>query len=309
MKLSNSNSSNISQLHNNSDSQLIESLRQQLDASNNRVKKVELENKRLHASITVRENELVRTGKHLTALGDTESNLPIPSRMDQLAAADESNRRIIDQLNSQIDFLNEVLSKVESQLIEATDKIGKTDSLELELQQANRLLENESNVNKRLNIQVVELEKRVFELSESIDPDGSISIESLFDRTSSVDDVSIDMNINNQINNQKSNSITNSARNIQKSNLISIPSKKSRIIETSPIHNNKKPSNITNKTNIIGKKSISNIKEISSKGENKDMENEVIANISGENHGLMNNILVKKYLYIFILLFLINVFI
>jgi hypothetical protein len=72
-------------------------------------------------------------------------------------------------------------------------------------------------VNKRLNIQVVELEKRVIDLSDAIDPDGSISIESLLDRSLSVDDA-YNISDTNMENTAKSSSNTN---NILLSNVIS----------------------------------------------------------------------------------------
>jgi hypothetical protein len=60
-------------------------------------------------------SRFVRTGPQETT--------PSGSRLEQLIAADSANQRIIDQLNSQVDFLNDQLALREAQLADAVEKL------------------------------------------------------------------------------------------------------------------------------------------------------------------------------------------
>ena len=110
-------SSGALQSPNNTDAVIIESLHKQLDQANQQLKKLEDENISLNAKVASRENELNRSNKQNTTGLDGDS-LVSGTRVDQLVAADAANRRLIDQLNSHVDFLNEQLAMREAQLVE-----------------------------------------------------------------------------------------------------------------------------------------------------------------------------------------------
>jgi hypothetical protein len=63
------------------------------------------------------------------------------TQLDTFVAADVANKRIIDQLNAQVDFLNDQLATREAQLIEHGDKMLQFESLRAELVHRNGLLE------------------------------------------------------------------------------------------------------------------------------------------------------------------------
>ena len=92
---------------------VMESLRSQVDVIQMKLTLVEEQNLQLKASVTARENELTRHARDVT----TNDGALSGSRMEQLVAADSANQRIIDQLNSQVDFLNEQLAFGEQVLV------------------------------------------------------------------------------------------------------------------------------------------------------------------------------------------------
>jgi len=171
------------------DAQIIDTLRKQVDMATDALKRAELENKRLQAAVTSREKELERHAKIFIDNG-SDTNFA-SSKMEQLMTADGSNRRIIDQLNSQVDFLNEQLALREAQLVDASEKLMIADSTIVENLQKSKLLEDERSRNSQMSAKIIALEKKLADITETIDPDGSISVDDLYDRMSQYDSASV----------------------------------------------------------------------------------------------------------------------
>jgi hypothetical protein len=74
--------------------------------------------------------------------------------MSQLQSSETSNRRIIGQLNSQVDFLNEQLAMREAQLVETADKILRAESVHMEILSKTRQLDQVKNENVSLITQL-----------------------------------------------------------------------------------------------------------------------------------------------------------
>ena len=124
---------------------IIATLREQLSAAAAALSESEEECRRLTSAVASREQELARSSKLINIVSsnytDTNagasagSNALMPgNKTEQLLAADLANKRIIDQLNGQVDFLNEQLAQREAQIAETNDKMLQFDSLQNELE-------------------------------------------------------------------------------------------------------------------------------------------------------------------------------
>lgn len=169
------------------DPALIDSLRRQLEDSHAVLKKSEAEIKRLQTAVNSRELELARSSH----VADLSPDGTTSGRTEQLFAADAANKRIIDQLNGQVDFLNEQLALREAQLVETADKIIRADELQVELNQKSIMYEKARTQNAELAAQLRAMEFKVAELAEAVDPDGSVSVDDLFEMSSQNDSRSI----------------------------------------------------------------------------------------------------------------------
>ena len=149
------------------DAEIIETLRIQMDEMTKSMKSLEAENTQLKASVEARENELTRFARDSTTADGSINQ----SRLDQLIAADVANKHLIDQMNSQVDFLNEQLALREAQYSETVDKALEAERLELELSHKDSLLEAAESSNKLLSEQMRGLESKFLNLSASLDPD------------------------------------------------------------------------------------------------------------------------------------------
>lgn len=144
----NQNVSNSSSNNNGGESAIVDSLRHQLTLAQRSAEAAEAEVKRLHATVAAREHELSRGTKMAISSGNdggSSSSDGIDGaffvsgaaggggRMEQLEAADVANKRIIDQLNGQVDFLNEQLALREAQLVESADKVREFDGVQTDL--------------------------------------------------------------------------------------------------------------------------------------------------------------------------------
>jgi hypothetical protein len=69
-----------------------------------------------------------------TNVDNNNNSINNNTKLQQLVAVDLSNKRIIDQLNGQVDFLNEQLALRETQLVEISTKISQYDALNNELE-------------------------------------------------------------------------------------------------------------------------------------------------------------------------------
>ena len=132
---------------------VIRTLRAQLDAANKACQAAEEECGRLTSAVAAREQEITRSSKLIggsaaagggavsaskssNAFNDSSNSggLVLTSyKAEQFVAADIANKRIIDQLNGQVDFLNNELARREAQLIENNDKMLQFESLRIEL--------------------------------------------------------------------------------------------------------------------------------------------------------------------------------
>ncbi len=125
-----------------SDAQAIRILRAQVESLTSKLESSNIEIKNLQASVISREQELRRNVRTINTLENQvgkSSAPPIPSSVDEHMAAkmagsysqrptsgmnplesveavDLANRRLIDQLNAQVDFLNEQLAQRDFQL-------------------------------------------------------------------------------------------------------------------------------------------------------------------------------------------------
>lgn len=159
------------------DAKMIDSLRQQLEESMESNKRTNEEIARLQQSVHNREMELARTSR-ASDVGEGTT------RLEQLVAADASNKRIIDQLNGQVDFLNEQLALREAQLVESSAKVERADDLEMQLAGARDRMDNLQAENASLGASVRLLEAKIDEISSAADPEGDVSVDELFDATS-----------------------------------------------------------------------------------------------------------------------------
>lgn len=159
------------------DARMIDSLRKQLEEAGEAGERAREEIARLQQSVHNREMELARTSR-ASDVGEGTT------RLEQLAAADASNKRIIDQLNGQVDFLNEQLALREAQLVESSAKVERADDIEMQLAGARDKMDNLQAENASLGASVRVLEAKIEEISSAADPEGDVSIDELFDATS-----------------------------------------------------------------------------------------------------------------------------
>jgi chromosome segregation ATPase len=121
------------------DVEVVDSLRQQVESLSAALHTADDENKRLQTAILAREQELTRSSRMLTVLSagqvDSENAVAPSNRTEQLLAADVANKRVIDQLNGQVDFLNEQLARAQEELRQGDAKIRRFDSVKGELVQ------------------------------------------------------------------------------------------------------------------------------------------------------------------------------
>ena len=161
------------------DGKVIESLRKQLDAAHLSIATSDDEIARLQAAVNARELELARS----TRASDLED--AGTSKAEQLLAADASNKRIIDQLNGQVDFLNEQLALREAQLVDSANKITRADEVQLEFATKTNQLEMTRGEVKILSSQLRIAESKIAELTDALNPEGNTSIDDLFDSVGS----------------------------------------------------------------------------------------------------------------------------
>lgn len=123
-------------LYENQSKAIIENLQQQLNASVEKIKTYESEINELKTSIASREQELARANTQTLNLSANPTAAGSPAAMMSLrsSGADIANKRIIDQLNSHVDFLNEQLALRETQIQQLHNQITESDELKMELE-------------------------------------------------------------------------------------------------------------------------------------------------------------------------------
>ena len=99
---------------------VINTLRNQVTSLSETISSLQSKNAQLEASLERREDELLRATR--SEFGGSATS----------AATDLSNKRIIDQLNTQVDFLNEQLAGRERQLGEMQEQVAGVEALRVE---------------------------------------------------------------------------------------------------------------------------------------------------------------------------------
>lgn len=176
-----SNSNDDAELSGNSDGELIATLRNQLDIANSALAASNAEVQRVKSILNSREQELIRITKtKLDSIsesatvtknegGSAISNSTMMGRIDQLALVDSSNKRIIDQLNSQVDFLNEQLAFRENDILYAKQELAKHEALKLEHQHVLGVLERTKEEKTEMLGHIRNLERQIEEFSIAVD--------------------------------------------------------------------------------------------------------------------------------------------
>jgi FtsZ-binding cell division protein ZapB len=126
-------------LYENQSKTIIETLQQQLNTSLDKIKNNEMEINELKTSIAAREQELARANTHSLSYANNPSSTSANSISNTLgglksSSSDMANKRIIDQLNSHVDFLNEQLALREAQIQQLYNSSSETDAMRVEME-------------------------------------------------------------------------------------------------------------------------------------------------------------------------------
>lgn len=118
--------------------QVVENLQQQLTTAVEKNRQYEVEINELKTSIAAREQELTRANQSTFSVpggasaGGANQMFGLKSA-SMNSMSDVANKRIIDQLNAHVDFLNEQLAFREAQIKELHLQIQESESLKMEL--------------------------------------------------------------------------------------------------------------------------------------------------------------------------------
>ena len=122
------------------DSSIVATLRKKLVDADATIRDLEDAKQRLSVSLSSREEEFNRltklnTDSEFLQMGPDSDNVSGTKMSDQSKAVNAANKRVIEQLNSQIDFLNEQLSLREDQIGRIADSTTELQSLRSEYEQ------------------------------------------------------------------------------------------------------------------------------------------------------------------------------
>ena len=140
---------------------IIESLQSQLNETMKKLKNSELEINELKSSLATREQEIARAGKLVATESTSTSKTATLSLSVNPAVTEIANKRIIDQLNSQVDFLNDQLAFREAQLSAIHHRINEVDDMRAELDAKTLSVEKMKDENSRLTNRIQKLEQKV----------------------------------------------------------------------------------------------------------------------------------------------------
>jgi benzoyl-CoA reductase/2-hydroxyglutaryl-CoA dehydratase subunit BcrC/BadD/HgdB len=123
-------------LYENQSKTIIETLQQQLNISLEKIKTHEMEINELKTSIAAREQELARANTHSLSYANNPSSTSTSNTLGGLksSSSDMANKRIIDQLNNHVDFLNDQLALREVQIQQLHNDISETDRMRVEME-------------------------------------------------------------------------------------------------------------------------------------------------------------------------------
>eukprot|EP01033_Poteriospumella_lacustris_P009398 gene9398-6729_t len=146
---------------------LVSTLQAQTNAANQKIQELETEMSQLKSSLAAREQELSRTSKLIGNAAAKSSNIADSVAMTfgiDSSATEASNKRVIDQLNAQVDFLNGELAFREAQLATIQAQLSQFDSVRSELAIKTTTMEKLKEENNRLTSRVQFLENKVVSL-------------------------------------------------------------------------------------------------------------------------------------------------
>lgn len=110
------------------DSSILSTLRRKLFEAESTIRELEATKHRLTSTLASRDEEYSR----LATLAANSNFSNISPSNDNIDGVNIANKRVIDQLNSQIDFLNEQLALREDQVTKSADLSQAFDSLKLQ---------------------------------------------------------------------------------------------------------------------------------------------------------------------------------
>jgi chromosome segregation ATPase len=148
-------------------SALISTLQDQNSQANNKISELESQIAQLKSSLAAREQELSRTSKLIGNAAAKSSNIADSVSMTfgiDSSATEASNKRVIDQLNAQVDFLNGELAFREAQLATVQTQLSQFDSIRSELAIKSSAMEKLKEENNKLSSRVQFLENKVISL-------------------------------------------------------------------------------------------------------------------------------------------------
>eukprot|EP00981_Chlorochromonas_danica_P011610 scaffold4147_cov154-Ochromonas_danica.AAC.3 len=146
-------------------------LQEQLQDANNKIQELVDENLKLKSSISIRDQELARAGRLIGDGAQSPADMTTTSHLVSGAeVAQSANKRIIDQLNSQVDFLNDQLAQREAQLALISRKWNAFESLESDLAMRNATIKSLKEDNTELIERVRTLEKKLLQWSGGNSP-------------------------------------------------------------------------------------------------------------------------------------------
>lgn len=167
------------------DSEIINTLRQKLSEAESTIKELESIKHRLTTSLASRDEEFIRltklvnTPKYESPSDMMNTGSYTDSRTEQILQTNQANKRIIDQLNSQIDFLNEQLAIREDQVVKTADVSHELNVLQADHKQLLTHHEDLKLLNAKLVGQVQALEKKLTDLDQALDPEGDVTVDQL----------------------------------------------------------------------------------------------------------------------------------
>jgi len=161
------------------DQSIIELLSKQLEEAHCKIKENGMEIISLKSAVAAREQELSRASK---LIGNAAVNDPsvtqsygVITGMDP-ATVDLANKRIIDQLNGQVDFLNSQLAFREAQISELYHHANELQTVNLEVSNKNHQMERLKDENSRVNARMKMMENKLLALGIVPSTPKSVSI-------------------------------------------------------------------------------------------------------------------------------------
>jgi chromosome segregation ATPase len=154
---------------------IIENLQQQLKTAQMKMKEYENEINNLKTSISSREQELSRTNLNNSSynvanppsvslssgISPADAALLNPFNGMKSNAADIANKRIMDHLNTNVDYLNDQVAQKEAQIKQLHNELLETETLKMELNSKIIALERIEDEKNRLTIRLQAAEKKV----------------------------------------------------------------------------------------------------------------------------------------------------